>query len=58
MRKGQARLPQMDHQILALYATGVSTRDVVDAFKEMYGADVSATLVPKFTEQVLEAVTE
>ncbi|MCO1332706.1 transposase, partial [Microbulbifer sp. OS29] len=58
VRKGQTRLTQMDDQILALYAKGMSTRDIVDAFKEMYGADVSATLVSKVTEQVLETVTE
>lgn len=58
VRKGQTRLTQMDDQILALYARGMSTRDIVDAFKEMYGADVSATLVSKVTEQVMEAVTE
>ncbi|GAA5444766.1 IS256 family transposase ISAs3 [Microbulbifer sp. NBRC 101763] len=48
----------MDDQILSLYAKGMSTRDIVDTFKEMYGADVSATLVSKVTEQVLGAVTE
>jgi transposase-like protein len=58
VRKGQTRLTQMDDQILALYARGMSTRDIVDAFKEMYDADVSATLVSKVTEQVLETVTE
>ena len=31
----------MDDQILALYAKGLSTRDIVDAFKEMYDADIS-----------------
>lgn len=58
VRKGQTRLTQMDDQILALYAKGMSTRDIVDAFKEMYDADVSATLVSKVTEQVLETVAE
>lgn len=58
VRKGQTRLTQMDSQILALYAKGMSTRDIVDAFKEMYDADVSATLISKVTEQVMEAVTE
>lgn len=56
IRKGQTRLTQMDDQILALYAKGMSTRDIVDAFKDMYGADVSATLVSKVTERVLEQV--
>lgn len=56
--KGQTRLTQMDDQILALYAKGMSTRDIVDAFKEMYDADVSATLISKVTDQVLTTVTE
>ena len=48
----------MDDQILALYAKGLSTRDIVDAFKEMYDADISATLVSKVTERVIDQVHE
>ena len=58
VRKGQSRLTQMDDQILALYAKGLSTRDIVDAFKEMYDADISATLVSKVTERVIDQVHE
>lgn len=58
VRKGQTRLTQMDDQILALYAKGMSTRDIVDAFREMYGAQISATLVSKVTDRVLESVIE
>ena len=58
VRKGQTRLTQMDDQILALYAKGMSTRDIVDAFREMYGAEISATLVSKVTDRVLESVIE
>lgn len=56
VRKGQTRLTQMDDQILTLYAKGLSTRDIVEAFKEMYDADVSADLVSKVTASVLEQV--
>ena len=55
--KHQSRLTQMDDQILTLYAKGLSTREIVAAFKEMYDADVSATLVSKVTERVLEQIT-
>ena len=58
VRKGQSRLTQMDDQILALYARGLSTRDIVAAFKEMYDADISAGLVSKVTERVIEQVHE
>ena len=57
VRKGQTRLTQMDDQILALYSKGMSTRDIVAAFKEMYGADVSPTLISKVTDAVLDEVT-
>ena len=58
VRKGQSRLTQMDNQILALYAKGLSTRDIVDAFKKMYDADISATLVSKVTERVIDEIIE
>ncbi len=58
VRKGQTRLTQMDDQILSLYAKGMTTRDIVATFKELYGADVSATLISNVTETVLEKVHE
>ncbi len=48
----------MDDQLLALYAKGLSTRDIVNTFKEMYDADISAGLVSKVTERVIELVHE
>ena len=57
LRKHQTRLTQMDDQILTLYAKGLSTREIVEAFKEMYDADVSATLISKVTDRVLEQIT-
>lgn len=58
VKKGQSRLTQFDDQIFSLYAKGLSTREIVDTFKEMYDADVSATLISKVTESVLEKVHE
>jgi transposase-like protein len=47
----------MDDQILTIYAKGLSTREIVEAFKEMYDADVSASLISKVTDRVLEQIT-
>ena len=58
VRKGQTRLTHFDDQILSLYAKGMSTRDIVVSFKEMYGADVSPTLISKVTESVIDRVIE
>lgn len=56
--KGQTRITGMDDQILSLYARGMSTRDIVDAFEEMYGVEVSAGLISKVTNAVMERVIE
>ena len=56
--KGQRRITGMDDQILSLYSKGMSTRDIVAAFAEMYGAEVSAGLISKVTNAVMEQVVE
>jgi putative transposase len=58
IKKGQSRITGMDDQILSLYAKGMSTRDIVDAFEEMYGAEISAGLVSQVTNTVMEQVVE
>ena len=47
IKKNQTRITQMDSQILSLYAKGMTTREIVATFKEMYDADVSPTLISK-----------
>jgi len=56
IKKGQTRITDFDGQILALYAKGMTTRDIADAFKEMYDADVSHSLISKVTDAVIDEV--
>jgi len=58
VRKGQTRLTQMDDQILYLYGKGMTTREIVDTFKEMYDADVSPALISKVTDAVIDEVVQ
>jgi Transposase and inactivated derivatives len=58
VKKNQRRFTLMDDKILYLYAQGLSTREVVDAFQELYGADISASLVSKVTDAVIDQVVE
>lgn len=58
IKKHQTRITQMDSQILSLYAKGMTTREIVATFKEMYDADVSPTLISKVTDAVKEQVAE
>lgn len=57
IKKDQARITQMDSQILSLYAKDMTTREIVAIFKEMYDADVSPTLISKVTDAVKEQVS-
>ena len=58
VKKGQRRFTAMDDKILFLYAQGMTTREIVATFKEMYGADVSASLVSKVTDAVIDQVVD
>lgn len=55
--KGQTRLTELDDKILFLYAQGLSTREIVAAFKELYDAEVSSSLISRVTDRVIEQVT-
>lgn len=41
-----------------LYAKGMTTRDIVETFAELYGADISPALVSQVTDSVLEKIIE
>ena len=47
---------ELEEKILGMYARGVSTRDIQDALTEMYGVDVSPSLISKVTDKVWETV--
>ena len=54
--KHERRFAGFDEKILALYARGMSTRDIQEALKELYGVDVDSSLVSLVTENVLEEI--
>ena len=56
--KHQTRLPMFNEQIIALYSKGMSTRDIAATLQELYGVEVSPTLISRVTEQVLEQVQQ
>ena len=58
VEKRQTRVGVLDERILSLYAKGMSTRDIVTMLEELYGANVSPTLISKVTDAVMEQVTE
>jgi putative transposase len=55
--KHQRRVPGFDEKILALYAKGMTTRDIQDVVRQLYGVDISATLVSEITGDLDAEVT-
>ena len=55
--KHQRRVPGFDEKILALYAKGMTTRDIQEVVRELYGVEISATLVSEITADLDAEVT-
>ena len=58
VQKGQTRLAGFDDKILALYARGMTTRDMQAQLQELYGVEVSPTLISHVTEAVMDEVRQ
>jgi transposase-like protein len=52
--KHQRRLAGFDEKILALYAKGMSTRDIQEILQQLYGVEVSPTLISQVTAAIDE----
>jgi putative transposase len=58
VRKGQTRLEGFGERIIALYARGMTVRDIRAHLREMYDVDVSPDLISRVTDGVLEELAE
>jgi putative transposase len=58
VRKGQTRLDGFNERIIALYARGLTTRDIRAHLREIYDVDVSPDLISRVTDAVLEELTD
>lgn len=54
--KGQTRFTGFDDKIISMYSRGMTTREIEGHLKEMYGVEVSPTLISNVTEAVMEEV--
>jgi len=54
VKKRQVRLAGMEEKILALYARGMTTRDIESALVDVYGVEISHGLIAQVTDAVLE----
>jgi putative transposase len=56
--KRQTRTDDLEHRVLAMYAKGMSTRDIEDHLWDIYGVEASSSLVSRITDKIMPAVTE
>src|SRR5690554_4554275 len=56
--KYQRNITGIEDKIMALYAAGMTTRDISDQIKNLYDVDVSADMVSNITNRILPIVTE
>lgn len=54
--KNQRRWTGFDEKIIAMYALGLTTRQVEEQLKDLYGVDVSPTLISQVTDAVMDEV--
>jgi len=54
--KGQTRFTGFDDKIISMYSRGMTTREIEGHLKEIYGIEVSPTLISNVTEAVMEEV--
>lgn len=58
VKKHQRRLGRMEDAVVAMYARGMSTRDIQRQIEEIYGAEMSAAMVSQITGRILALVAE
>jgi putative transposase len=56
VKKHQTRFDGFDDKILSMYARGMTTRDIQAHLEEIYGVEVSPTLISNVTDAVVEEV--
>lgn len=54
VQKRQTRLEGFDDKVLALYARGMTVRDIQSQLKDIYGTEVSPALISNVTDAVMD----
>jgi len=58
IKKRQMHINSFDDKIISMYARGMTTRDIQSHVKEIYGADISPTMISGITDKVIAVAEE
>jgi putative transposase len=56
--KYQRDISGIEEQVISLYARGMTTRDIHDQLKDIYGIELSAEMVSKITDRIIPEIKE
>jgi putative transposase len=56
--KYQRNVTGIEDKVMALYAAGMTTRDIAEQIKNLYNVDISADMVSNITNRIVPVVTE
>ena len=56
--KNKRDISGIEDKIISLYAKGLTTRDINEQIQELYGIEVSATMVSNITDQIIPEIKE
>lgn len=58
VKKHQTQVTGIEDQIISMYSKGMSTRDIQDHLNQLYGIDVSPTLISNVTAKIMPLIKE
>jgi len=58
VKKNQTEIKGIESQIISMYAKGMSNRDIETHLQELYGIEVSPTLISRITDRILPEIKE
>jgi transposase-like protein len=58
IKKYETTSNDLEDQIIAMYAKGMTTRDIESHMRDIYGIDVSPTMVSRVTDKILPLIAE
>ena len=58
VKKGQKDINDIDKKIIAMYAKGMTTRQISDTIEDIYGFDVSEGFISDVTDKILPQIEE
>ena len=58
VKKRQTVLEDLENKIIALYSKGMTVRDIQELLSDMYGMDISPSLISKITDRLTPRIEE